>query len=69
VVAGLRRLVEQGDVHPDEVVVAFITGAGLKTQEAVAPALKPALTVKATIDSFEDALEEREGKLPLAKAV
>ena len=40
VISGLRRLVEQGHVHPDEVVVAFITGAGLKTQEAVAPALE-----------------------------
>ena len=69
VVSGLRRLVREGRVEPDEVVVAFITGAGLKTQEAVAPALKPALTVEANIESFERALEEREGALPLTKAV
>ncbi len=69
VVSGLKRLVEQGQVHPDEVVVAFITGAGLKTQEAVAPALQPALQISATIESFETALEERDGSLPLAKAV
>jgi threonine synthase len=69
VVSGLRRLAREGRVGADEVVVAFITGAGLKTQEAVAPALKPALTVEANIESFERALEEREGVLPLTKAV
>jgi threonine synthase len=69
VVSGLRNLVREGRVEPDEVVVAFITGAGLKTQEAVAPALQPALTVEANIESFEQALEEREGVLPLTKAV
>ncbi len=69
VVAGLRRLVEQGHVGPDEVVVAFITGAGLKTQEAVVPALRPALHIKATLEAFEQALEARDGVLPKAKAV
>ena len=69
VISGLRHLVQEGRVEPDEVVVAFITGAGLKTQEAVAPALKPALTVEANIESFQRALEEREGVLPLPKAV
>ena len=69
VVSGLRNLVREGRVEPDEVVVAFITGAGLKTQEAVAPALQPALNVEANIESFEQALEEREGALPLTKAV
>ena len=69
VISGLRHLVQDGRVEPDEVVVAFITGAGPKTQEAVASALKPALTVEANIESFERALEEREGVLPLTKAV
>jgi threonine synthase len=69
VISGLRQLVQQGHLHEDEVVVAFITGAGLKTQEAVAPALKPPLTVRATIESFEQELEARDGRLPLAKAV
>ncbi|HUF52231.1 MAG TPA: threonine synthase [Dehalococcoidia bacterium] len=69
VISGLRKLVREGHVAPDEVVVAFITGAGLKTQEAVAPALQPPLAVAATIESFEQAFEEREGALPLTKAV
>jgi len=66
-VAGLRRLIEQGHVDAQELVVAFITGAGLKTQEAVAPRLQPALAVQPTITSFEDALSERAGALPAAR--
>jgi threonine synthase len=69
VVSGLRQLIHEGQVGEDEVVVAFITGAGLKTQEAVAPVLQPALAVQATIESFERELEARDGSLPLAKAV
>jgi threonine synthase len=69
VIAGLRQLIRDEHVGEDEVVVAFITGAGLKTQEAVAPYLRPALNVQPTVDSFEQALEAREGGLPLAKAV
>jgi threonine synthase len=60
VISGLRQMVKQGHVRPDEVVVAFITGAGLKTQEAVMPALTPALQISATIDSFEQALSQRD---------
>jgi threonine synthase len=67
VIAGLRRLVEQGHVRRDEVTVAFITGAGLKTQEAVAPALTPALHVRPTIESFENELRARDGVLPATK--
>ncbi|HEY7466106.1 MAG TPA: threonine synthase [Dehalococcoidia bacterium] len=60
-VAGLRRLVQEERVGKDELVVACITGAGLKTQEAVADVLPPALHVQATVESFEAALLERHG--------
>jgi threonine synthase len=60
-VAGLKRLVEGGHVGADELVVACITGAGLKTQEAVADALPPALEVQPTVESFEAALLDRHG--------
>jgi threonine synthase len=58
-ISGLRRLVKAGRVEPDEVVVAFITGGGLKTQEAVAPSLPEATHIKPTIAAFEEALAER----------
>ncbi len=66
-VAGLRSLIEQGHVDAQELVVAFITGAGLKTQEAVAPRLLSPLSVQPTISSFEDALSERAGALPATR--
>ena len=61
VISGLRRLVEAGRVGRDELVVAFITGAGLKTQEAVTDVLTPPLRIEPTIASFEDAMGERGG--------
>jgi threonine synthase len=60
-VAGLRQLVRDGHVQPDELVVACITGGGLKTQEAVADAVPEALYVAPTVESFEAALLERHG--------
>ena len=67
VIAGLKRLVEQGLIDRQELVVAFITGAGLKTQEAVAPRLKPALAVQPNMASFENAFSEQAGALPAAR--
>lgn len=67
VIAGLRRLVEQGRVDRQELVVAFITGAGLKTQEAVASRLQPALAIQPSITSFEEVLSERAGALPATR--
>jgi len=54
-VASLKQLVERGSIHPDELVVAFITGAGFKTIDAVAGRLKPALEIDANLESFERA--------------
>ena len=59
VIAGLKKLAEAGRVGRDEVVVAFITGAGLKTQEAVAGVLEEPLHIEPHIASFEEALGER----------
>jgi len=58
VIAGLRRLAAQGRVQPDELVVAFITGAGLKTQEAVLGRLVPCLVIEPHLASFEEAIAE-----------
>ena len=59
VIAGLKRLVESGRVDRDELVVAFITGAGLKTQEAVVDKIGKALHVTPTVASFEEAIAQR----------
>jgi len=65
-VSGLKHLVKSGKVGPNETVVAFITGGGLKTQEAVENVLPPALHVKATVASFEEALLASKGAAPKA---
>ncbi|MGE5595282.1 MAG: threonine synthase [Hyphomicrobiales bacterium] len=54
-VASLKQLAERGKIDPGETTVAFITGAGFKTVEAVTGSLKPALEIDATIESFEAA--------------
>ena len=51
-VASLKQLAERGTIDPDESVVAFLTGAGFKTLEAVAEALDPALVIDPTVESF-----------------
>jgi len=58
VVAGLKKLVASGAIKKGELTVAFITGAGLKTQEAVADVVQP-LVIKPTLESFEEVLGER----------
>jgi threonine synthase len=54
-IASLRQLAAQGRIQPEETTVAFITGAGFKTVEAVVDHLKPALAIQPTVESFEEA--------------
>ncbi len=54
-IASLKQLAERGTIHPDELTVAFITGAGFKTVEAVVDHLQPALEIDPTIESFDRA--------------
>jgi len=59
VIASLKKLVENGVIQRDEVTVAYITGAGLKTQEAVSGHVVEPLHVAPTVASFEQRLGER----------
>lgn len=52
-VAGLRKLVALGLIKRDELAVAFITGAGLKTQGVVAEGIHP-LVIQRTLEPFEE---------------
>jgi threonine synthase len=58
VIAGLKQLVSQGRIGPEDVTVAYITGNGLKTQEAVSHLVNP-LRTDPTLRAFEDALHAR----------
>lgn len=57
-IASLKQLVEAGKIHSDELTVAFITGAGFKTVEAVAGSLKKPLEIDPNFESFEAAYRE-----------
>jgi threonine synthase len=59
VTASLKRLAESGAIDPDETTVAFITGGGLKTQEAVTDRVIEPLHIAPTVDSFETTLLSR----------
>jgi len=56
--SGLKHLAEIGAIKPDELTVVYITGNGLKTQEAVEGLVNP-LSIRPTMTSFENALNER----------
>ncbi len=56
-VAVLKKLVEAGKIDPEETTVVYITGNGLKTQEAVQGYIGEPLTIEAKLDSFERAIE------------
>jgi threonine synthase len=56
-IAVLKKLVEAGKINPDESTVVYITGNGLKTQEAVQGYVGEPLTIEAKLESFERALE------------
>jgi len=55
VIAGLKRLAASGVIKRNELTVAFITGAGPRTQEIVADIVQP-FTVQPSLESFEEAL-------------
>jgi threonine synthase len=56
-IAVLKKLIEAGKIDPEETTVVYITGNGLKTQEAVHGYIGEPLTIEARLDSFEQALE------------
>ncbi|MSQ41706.1 MAG: threonine synthase [Dehalococcoidia bacterium] len=58
-IACLKRMVKSGHIRRDEETVAFITGAGLKTVEAVVDRLEAPLRVPANARAFEATLAAR----------
>jgi threonine synthase len=55
-VAVLKKLVAQGKIDPDELIVVYVTGNGLKTQEALVGHLNDPVHVRASMASVEEAL-------------
>jgi threonine synthase len=59
-IATLQRLAADGVIRPDERVVVYITGHGLKTLDAVATVARPTATIKPTLDAFHGAFDIEE---------
>jgi threonine synthase len=55
-IAVLKKLVEAGKINPNETTVVYITGNGLKTQEAVQGYVGEPLTIEPKLEAFEQAL-------------
>lgn len=55
-VACARKLARTGRIDPDETVVLYITGNGLKTPDAVAGAVSLAPAIPPTLEAFEQTL-------------
>lgn len=55
-IATLAALAARGVVRRDERVVAFISGNGLKTVEAVSPRFGPSVTISPSLEGFREAL-------------
>ncbi|HUO57914.1 MAG TPA: threonine synthase [bacterium] len=54
-IACLKKLAGSGALKADAVTVAYITGTGLKTQEAVADHLNPVTIIQPNMEAFEAA--------------
>ena len=57
-VSALKNLADSGAIKPDELTVVYITGNGLKTQEAVEDVVNP-LSIKPSMGAFEDEISQR----------
>jgi threonine synthase len=56
-IATLQQLAASGVIRPDERVVVYITGHGLKTIEAVAATSGPTATIAPSLDAFHAAFD------------
>jgi len=59
-VAVLKKLVEQGTIRKGDVTVAYITGHGLKTQEAVMQAVGEPIRIQPNLTSFEQSISDNQ---------
>ena len=58
-VAVLKKMAEDGRIPRDALTVAYITGNGLKTQEAIIGQVELPYLIEPTLEAFEELMEER----------
>ncbi|NIN91748.1 threonine synthase, partial [bacterium] len=54
----LKKLAQTGRIKKDELTVAFITGNGLKTQEAVSEAVSRPKKIAPTLKAFTEEFKQ-----------
>lgn len=59
-IAVLKKLAKKGLLPKDETVVAYVTGNGLKTQEAVMNAVGDVVRIDPSLDCFEKAIKNKQ---------
>jgi threonine synthase len=59
-IAVLKKLAKKGIIAKDETVVAYVTGNGLKTQEAVLNAVGKVVRIEPSLGAFEKAVKIKE---------
>lgn len=59
VISALRQLAEDRAIDPDEVVVAYITGNGLKTREVVEDAPMVRINTAPNLEAFQEAFQPK----------
>jgi threonine synthase len=57
-IATLAKLASRGVIRRDERVVAYVTGHGLKTVEALTPTVGPTVTIEPTLEAFAAFVEQ-----------
>ena len=62
----LKKMADAGQIDPDELIVVYVTGNGLKTQEALAGKLNDPVYVPASLRAVEAALALEEPALAAA---
>jgi threonine synthase len=60
-IAAIEKLVEQGTIQSDDLVVAWLTSSGLKDPEVMAPYLPPIPLIEPTWASLQQALRDSYG--------
>ena len=56
-IATLAKLASKGVVRPDERVVAYVTGNGFKTLDALVGSVGPSVTIPPSLAAFESAVD------------
>lgn len=63
-VASLKRLVQTGSIRPDETVVVYVTGNGLKTLDAIQGKVHRPHVITPNLQEFKNLYESLQDKIP-----